>query len=523
MIDQGKVGRNKLTKGMNAVADAVKVTLGAMGRNVVIQRTKPYITKDGVTVAKSVNLKDPVENMGAQLIKEVAEKVLDLAGDGTTTACIITQGILCHAIPKINDGANPVYVKRGIERAVELAVDSIKNNSKAIESNDTLKSIATISANGDDEIGKAIADAFDMVGNHGIVTVQESSNGLTSVNQIKGFSYDKPYLSPFFVNNEEKLTCEMDNVYILICDAKITNINDLIPVFEFMSIQNFSFLIIADGVDQSILQAMLMNKNKGVINCCATRLPGYGDQRRQTIEDLAIFTGATIFSEEQGVSLSSIDTDMLGYASRVVVTKDSTTIYDGQGDQAKIDIRLDRLKAELESADSLFDQNTLRSRVANLSTGYAVIHIGGGTETEIREKRDRVDDAICATKSAIEEGYVAGAGTIYYRCIPELIAFTETLTDNDVKTGIEAVIKGLSAPGEQILRNAGMQPELMATAIATEYGWGIDVRNSTGQASNLLEKGIIDPTKVARVVLESAGSIAAIFITTECVISQDNE
>lgn len=520
MIDLGKIGRNKLTKGMNQVADAVKVTLGAMGRNVVIQRNKPYITKDGVTVARSIKLKDPVEQMGADLIKEVAEKVLDLAGDGTTTACVITQKILCEVIPKINDGANPILIKKGIERAVEVAVETIKRLSTPIDSPDRIKQIATISANGDEEIGQAIADAYEMVGKDGIVSVIESPNGLTSVNQIKGFKYDKGYLSNFFINNEEKQLCELDNVYILICDEKITKIDDLIPVFEFMSVQNYNFLIISDGMEQKIVQAMLLNKNKGILNSCVTKLPGYGDQRLQTIQDLALFTGATIFSEQSGQGLDTVDIDLLGYAERVIVSKDMVTIYNGRGHAQDIAIRLDRLKAELSDADSIFDKNTLQSRIANLSTGIAVIQIGGASETEIREKRDRVDDAVCATKSAMEEGYVAGAGTIYFQCDKELLIMVLNEKNNDVSLGIEAIKTALAEPGKQILVNAGIDPSVMTLDIVNKYGWGIDVR-SGHEAVNLLDKGIIDPTKVARVALESAGSIAAIFITTECVISNE--
>jgi chaperonin GroEL len=514
--------RDRLKKGVDALADAVKVTLGPKGRNVIIDKKfgAPTITKDGVSVAKEIELKEPIENMGAQLVKEVASKTADQAGDGTTTATVLTQAIFNVGIKNVAAGANPMDLKRGIDKAVAAVVAELKANSKPISTSKEIAQVATVSANNDEEIGKMIADAMDKVGKDGVITVEEAKGTETEVKTVEGMQFDRGYLSPYFVTNTEKMEVELDHPYILIYDKKISSMKELLPVLEPVAQSGKPLLIIAEDVDGEALATLVVNKIRGALKVAAVKAPGFGDRRKAMLEDIAILTGGTVISEERGFKLENATPDMLGRAEKINIDKDNTTLVNGAGDKSAIKGRIAEIKAQIEKTTSDYDREKLQERLAKLSGGVAILYIGAATEVEMKEKKDRVDDALHATRAAVQEGVVVGGGVALIRAASALDNLKGANEDQD--TGINIIRIAIESPLRTIVSNAGGEPSVVVNKIRDNKGnFGYNAR--TDVYEDLIKAGVIDPTKVTRLALENAASIAALLLTTECVVADVKE
>ncbi|WP_294674113.1 chaperonin GroEL [uncultured Fluviicola sp.] len=515
--------REKLKKGVDSLANAVKVTLGPKGRNVVIGKKfgAPQVTKDGVSVAKEIELADPIENMGAQMVKEVASKTADIAGDGTTTATVLAQAIITAGLKNVAAGANPMDLKRGIDKAVLSVVSDLKKISKEVGSdNDKIKQIATISANNDETIGSLIAEAMKVVGNDGVITVEEAKGTETDVKTVEGMQFDRGYLSPYFVTNTDKMIAEMEHPLILIYDKKISNMKELLPILEPVVQNGKSLIIIAEDVDGEALTTLVVNRLRGSLKIAAVKAPGFGDRRKAMLEDIAILTGGQVITEERGLTLENATLDMLGTAEKVEIDKDNTTIINGSGQKDAIQARIGQIKAQMESTTSDYDREKLQERLAKLAGGVAVLYIGAPTEVEMKEKKDRVDDALAATRAAVEEGIVPGGGVALIRAMDAL----DTLTgvNDDETTGIAIVKRAIEEPLRQIIANAGGEGAVVVQKVREGKGdFGYNAR--TDQYQNLYEAGVIDPTKVTRIAIENAASIASMLLTTECVIADEPE
>ena len=510
--------RDLLKRGVDQLADAVKVTLGPKGRNVVIEKKfgAPLITKDGVSVAKEIELEDKFENTGAQLVKSVASKTGDDAGDGTTTATILTQAIVTEGLKNVTAGANPMDLKRGIDKAVKTVVDYIKTNSEQVGDNyDKIEQVATVSANNDPEIGKLLADAMRKVSKDGVITIEESKSRETYINVVEGMQFDRGYLSGYFVTDSEKMECVMDNPYILIYDKKISNIKDFLPILQPAAETGRPLLVIAEDVDSEALTTLVVNRLRAGLKICAVKAPGFGDRRKAMLEDIAILTGGTVISEEKGLKLEQATLEMLGTAEKVTIDKENTTIVNGAGSKESIQDRVNQIKNEIASTTSSYDKEKLQERLAKLAGGVAVLYVGANSEVEMKEKKDRVDDAFYATRAAIEEGVVAGGGSTY---IHALDALKELKGDNqDEQTGINIVERAIEEPLRQIVANAGGEGAVVVQKVREgKNDFGYNAR--TGVYEDLRKAGVIDPAKVSRVALENAASIAGMFLTTECII-----
>lgn len=515
--------RDALKRGVDALANAVKVTLGPKGRNVVIDRKfgAPTITKDGVTVAKEIELAEPVENMGAQMVKEVASKTADVAGDGTTTATVLAQAIVTAGLKNVAAGANPMDLKRGIDKAVKNIIESLKSQSQVVGAdNEKIEQVATISANNDSNIGQLIAQAMGKVSQEGVITVEEAKGTETTVEVVEGMQFDRGYLSPYFVTDAEKMISELENPYILIYDKKISTMKDLLPVLEQTAQAGRPLLIIAEDVDGEALATLVVNKLRGSLKIGAVKAPGFGDRRKAMLEDIAILTGGTVVSEERGFKLENADLSFLGQAEKIEIDKDNTIIVNGAGAKEDIEARVNQIKAQIESTTSDYDKEKLQERLAKLAGGVAVLYIGAATEVEMKEKKDRVDDALHATRAAVEEGIIAGGGVAYIRSIASLTDFHGENADQD--TGIAIVRRALEEPLRQIVANAGGEGSIVVQRVKEgKDDFGYNARTEDYQ--NMLEAGVIDPTKVARVALENAASIAGLLLTTECVLADEKE
>jgi len=515
--------REELKKGVDALADAVKVTLGPKGRNVIIEKKfgAPHITKDGVSVAREVELEDPFQNMGAQLVKEVASKTGDDAGDGTTTATVLAQSIINVGLKNVAAGANPMDIKRGIDKAVAIVVDSIK--AQAEEVGDDLKKIedvARVSANNDEAIGQLIAEAMRKVKTEGVITVDEAKGTETTVDIVEGMQFDRGYISPYFVTNTEKMECEMESPYMLLYDKKISSLKDMLPILEATAQSGRPLLIIAEDVDSEALATLVVNRLRGSLKVCAVKAPGFGDRRKEMLEDIATLTGGVVISEEKGMKLEAATIDMLGRAEKVTVNKENTTIVNGAGSSEAIAARVAQIKAQIEATKSDYDREKLQERLAKLAGGVAVLHIGAPSEVEMKEKKDRVDDALHATRAAIAEGIVPGGGVAYIRATAALADVKGA--NDDETTGILIVKRAIEEPLRQIVFNAGEEGSVIVQKVKEGKGaYGYNAR--TGQFEDLLAAGVIDPAKVTRVALENAASIAGMFLTTECVIADKKE
>ena len=510
--------RDLLKKGVDQLANAVKVTLGPKGRNVIIEKKfgAPQITKDGVTVAKEVELEDRFENTGAQLVKSVASKTGDDAGDGTTTATILTQSIVNVGLKNVTAGANPMDLKRGIDKAVAAVVEHIKNSAEKVDDNyDKIEQVATVSANNDPEIGKLIADAMRKVSKDGVITIEESKSRDTYTNVVEGMQFDRGYLSGYFVTDADKMECVMDNPYILIYDKKISNIKDFLPILQPAAESGRPMLVIAEDVDSEALTTLVVNRLRGGLKTCAVKAPGFGDRRKAMLEDIATLTGGLVISEEKGLKLEQATLEMLGTCEKVTVSKDNTTIVNGAGEKQLIADRVAMIKNEMANTTSSYDKEKLQERLAKLAGGVAVLYVGANSEVEMKEKKDRVDDALCATRAAVEEGVVAGGGTTYIRALD---ALKNVKGDNaDEQTGINIVERAIEEPLRQIGANAGGEGAVVVQKVREGEGdFGYNAR--TDQYEDLRKAGVIDPAKVARVALENAASIAGMFLTTECLI-----
>ncbi len=514
--------REKLKKGVEKISDAVKVTLGPKGRNVILDKKfgAPIVTKDGVTVAKEIELKDPIENMGAQLVKEVASKTADDAGDGTTTATVLTQSIFTHGIKNVTAGANPMDLKRGIDKAVAAVVKNLKDQSKPIKDSNEIAQLATISANNDNEIGAMIADAMEKVGKDGVITVEEAKGTGTEVKTVEGMEFDRGYLSPYFVTNTEKMEAELDHPYILIYDKKISSMKELLPILESSVQTGKPLLIIAEDVDGEALATLVVNKIRGSLKVAAVKAPGFGDRRKAMLEDIAILTGGTVISEERGFKLENATIELLGSAEKVNIDKDNTVIINGSGDKKDIDARVNQIKAQIESTTSDYDREKLQERLAKLSGGVAILYIGAATEVEMKEKKDRVDDALHATRAAVQEGIVAGGGIALLRAVDALDNLK--LENEDQQTGVNIVRQALESPLRTIVINAGGEASVVVQKVKEGKGnFGYNARED--KFEDLVAAGIIDPTKVTRLALENAASIASMLLTTECVVADSPE
>ena len=515
--------REELKKGVDELADAVKVTLGPKGRNVIIEKKfgAPHITKDGVTVAKEIELEDPFQNMGAQLVKEVASKTGDDAGDGTTTATVLAQAIVNVGHKNVAAGANPMDLKRGIDKAVAKVVEGIKAQAQEVGDDfEKIESVARISANNDSEIGQLIAEAMKKVKKEGVITVEEAKGTDTTVDIVEGMQFDRGYISPYFVTNTEKMECEMDTPYILIYDKKISALKDMLPVLEATAQTGRPLLIIAEDVDSEALATLVVNRLRGSLKICAVKAPGFGDRRKEMLEDIAVLTGGVVISEEKGLKLESTTIEMLGRAEKITVNKENTTIVNGMGSKDSIAARVAQIKAQIETTTSDYDREKLQERLAKLAGGVAVLYIGAASEVEMKEKKDRVDDALSATRAAIAEGIVPGGGVAYIRCIPALDGLKGA--NEDETTGIEIVKRAIEEPLRQITANAGVEGAVVVQKVKDGEGdFGYNARTDTYE--NFFAAGVIDPAKVTRVALENAASIAGMFLTTECVIADKKE
>ncbi|MGV3641425.1 MAG: chaperonin GroEL [Adhaeribacter sp.] len=514
--------RNKIKAGVDKLANAVKVTLGPKGRNVVIDKKfgAPSITKDGVTVAKEIELKDPIENMGAQLVKEVASKTADMAGDGTTTATVLAQAIYTAGSKNVAAGANPMDLKRGIEKAVAAVVENLRSQSKKIQNSSEISQVGTISANNDSEIGKMIADAMDKVGKDGVITVEEAKGTETEVKTVEGMQFDRGYLSPYFVTNTEKMEADLENAFILIYDKKVSTMKELLPVLEQVVQTGKPLVIVAEDVDGEALATLVVNKLRGSLKIAAVKAPGFGDRRKAMLEDIAVLTGGIVISEERGYKLENATLEYLGQAEKVIIDKDNTTIVNGKGEKADITGRVSEIKSQIEKTTSDYDREKLQERLAKLSGGVAILYIGASTEVEMKEKKDRVDDALHATRAAVEEGIVAGGGVALVRAIDDLK--NVQVENDDQLTGVNIIRTALEAPLRTIVANAGGEGSVIINKVREGQGdFGYNARED--KFENMFAAGIIDPTKVTRLALENAASIAGLLLTTDCVISDEPE
>ena len=515
--------RDELKKGVDALADAVKVTLGPKGRNVIIGRQfgAPHITKDGVTVAREVELEDPMQNMGAQLVKEVASKTGDDAGDGTTTATVLAQSIIGVGLKNVTAGANPMDLKRGIDKAVAAVVEHIKGMAEEVGDDfKKIEDVARVSANNDETIGRLIAEAMEKVKKEGVITVDEAKGTETNIEVVEGMQFDRGYISPYFVTDAEKMQCVMDNPFILLYDKKISNLKDILPVLEATAQSGRPLLIIAEDVDQDALAALVVNRLRGSLKICAVKAPGFGDRRKEMLEDIAILTGGTVISEEKGMQLVNATMQDLGHANNVIVSKDATTIVNRDSDKERVAARVAQIRNQIEQTTSDYDKEKLQERLAKLAGGVAVLHVGAPSEVEMKEKKDRVDDALSATRAAIAEGIVPGGGVAYIRCLDALKDLKGA--NDDEQTGIAIVERAIEEPLRQIAANAGAEGAVVVQRVRDGKGdYGYNAR--TDEYENLLAAGVIDPAKVTRVALENAASIAGMFLTTECVIAEKKE
>ena len=515
--------RDALKKGVDALSDAVKVTLGPKGRNVVIDKKfgGPSITKDGVSVAKEIELEDTIQNMGAQMVKEVASKTADEAGDGTTTATVLAQSIVSIGLKNVTAGANPMDLKRGIDKAVKTIVNDLKKQSVAVgNNNQKIEQVATISSNNDNEVGKLISEAMLKVSQEGVITVEEAKGTETSVEVVEGMQFDRGYLSPYFVTNADKMETELDNPLLLIFDKKISNMKDLLPILEQTSQTGKPLLIIAEDVDGEALATLVVNKIRGSLKIAAVKAPGFGDRRKEMLEDIAILTGGVVISEEKGHKLESTTMDMLGNCEKIVVDKDNTTIVNGSGKKKNIDTRINQIKAQIDGSTSDYDKEKLQERLAKLSGGVAVLYVGAASEVEMKEKKDRVDDALAATKAAIEEGIIPGGGVALIRSGEKLKNLNGE--NDDENTGVQIIATAIQEPLRQIVANSGGEGSVVISKILSKKGdFGYNAKTDTYE--NMLKAGIIDPTKVTRIALENAASVAGMLLTTECVLADIKE
>lgn len=510
--------RYALERGVNALADAVKVTLGPKGRNVVLERKygSPLITNDGVTIAKEIELEDPLENMGAQLVKEVATKTNDVAGDGTTTACIFAQAIIREGLKNVAAGANPMGLKKGIELAVDAAVDGVKKNSHIVDSKESIAQVASVSAN-DPEIGNLIADAMDRVGNDGVITVEESQGRETTYELVEGMQFDRGYISAYMITDTDKMEAVLNDPYILVTDKKLANVQELMPILEQVAQSGKQLLIICEDLEGEALTTLVLNKLRGTFTCVAVKAPGFGDRRKAMMEDIAILTGGQVISEEVGIKLENADISMLGTARQVKVNKENTTIVDGAGESDAIAERVAMLRKQYEDSKSEFDKEKLQERLAKLAGGVAVIKVGASTETELKEKKLRIEDALAATKAAVEEGIVAGGGTAVIDALPSVAAVLDTV-EGDVKTGVDIILRALESPVKQIAYNAGKEGAIVVEKVK-EAPLNTGYNAATDQYQDMFKAGIVDPTKVTRSALQHAASVAAMLLTTETVVA----
>lgn len=512
--------RGQLKAGVDALANAVKVTLGPKGRNVILDKKfgAPSITKDGVSVAKEIELKDPVENMGAQLVKEVASKTADDAGDGTTTATVLAQAIYSFGIKNVAAGANPMDLKRGIDKAVESVIAELGKQAKDISNSNEIAQVASISANNDQAIGKMIADAMDKVGKDGVITVEEARGTETEVKTVEGMQFDRGYLSPYFVTNTDKMEAEMESPYILIYDKKISSMKELLPILEAVSQTGKPLVIISEDVDGEALATLVVNKIRGTLKIAAVKAPGFGDRRKAMLEDIAILSGGTVISEERGYKLENATLDYLGTAEKVIIDKDNTTIVNGSGEKENINARINQIKQQIENTTSDYDKEKLQERLAKLSGGVAILYIGAATETEMKEKKDRVDDALHATRAAVQEGIVAGGGVAFIRAIA---ALDKVKTINaDEKTGVNIIRQAIEAPLRTIVENAGLEGSVIIQKVKEgKDDFGYNAKDD--KFENLIAAGVIDPKKVTRLALENASSIASLLLTTEVVVAEE--
>jgi chaperonin GroEL len=515
--------RNKMKKGVDTLANAVKVTLGPKGRNVVIDKKfgAPQVTKDGVTVAKEIELEDPIENMGAQMVKEVASKTADIAGDGTTTATVLAQSVISEGLRNVAAGANPMDLKRGIDKAVSAVVAHLKKQSVTVgNDNAKIQQVASISANNDESIGKLIAEAMTKVGKEGVITVEEAKGTDTTVEVVEGMQFDRGYVSPYFVTNSEKMEADLENPYILIYDKKISSMKDILHILEKVAQSGRPLLIISEDLEGEALATLVVNKLRGTLKVAAVKAPGFGDRRKEMLQDIAVLTKGIVISEEQGYKLENVDLTYLGEATAVTIDKDNTTVVGGKGDKKDITARVNQIKAQIESTTSDYDKEKLQERLAKLSGGVAVLYVGAATEVEMKEKKDRVDDALHATRAAVEEGIVPGGGVAYIRAI-ESIENLKGL-NADETTGIQIVKRAVEEPLRQIVVNSGIEGSIVVQKIKEgKSDFGFNARSEVYE--NLLAAGVIDPTKVTRIALENAASIAGMLLTTECVISDKPE
>ena len=515
--------RDGLRKGVDALANAVKVTLGPRGRNVVISKSfgAPVVTKDGVTVAKEIELVDSLENMGAQMVKEVASKTNDLAGDGTTTATVLAQAIVKEGLKNVAAGANPMDLKRGIDKAVEAIVENLTKQSKKVgDSSEKIEQIASVSANNDETVGELISQAFGKVGKEGVITVEEAKGTDTYVDVVEGMQFDRGYLSPYFVTDSEKMITDLENPYILLVDKKISSMKDLLPVLEPVAQSGKPLLIIAEDVDGEALATLVVNKLRGSLKIAAVKAPGFGDRRKAMLEDIAILTGGTVISEERGFSLENVDLEMLGSCEKATIDKDNTTIVNGAGDTENIKTRVNQIKAQIETTTSDYDKEKLQERLAKLSGGVAVLYVGAASEVEMKEKKDRVDDALHSTRAAVEEGIVAGGGVAFIRA--KYVLSKVKVENTDEETGLQIVAKAIESPLRTIVENAGGEGSVVAAKVVEgKDDFGYDAKTET--YVQMFEAGIIDPKKVVRIALENAASVAGMILTTECALTDIKE
>ncbi|MBB3320076.1 MULTISPECIES: chaperonin GroEL [unclassified Rhizobium] len=512
--------RTRMLRGVDTLADAVKVTLGPKGRNVVISKSfgAPRITKDGVTVAKEIELEDKFENMGAQMLREVASKTNDLAGDGTTTATVLAQAIVREGAKAVASGMNPMDLKRGIDLAVDAVVNELKTNARKISNNSEIAQVGTISANGDSEVGRFLAEAMQKVGNEGVITVEEAKTADTELEVVEGMQFDRGYLSPYFVTNPEKMRVEFEEPYILIHEKKLSNLQSLLPVLEAVVQSGKPLLVIAEDVEGEALATLVVNKLRGGLKIAAVKAPGFGDRRKAMLEDIAILTGGTAVSEDLGIKLENVTLNMLGRAKKVTIEKENTTIIDGVGSKAEIDGRVAQIRAQIEETTSDYDREKLQERLAKLAGGVAVIRVGGSTEVEVKEKKDRVDDALHATRAAVEEGILPGGGVALLRAVKALEGLE---TDNrDQRVGVDIIRRAIEAPVRQIAENAGAEGSVIVGKLREQTGFSFGWNAQTGEFGDLYGQGVIDPVKVVRTALEDAASVAGLLITTEAMIAE---
>ena len=516
--------RNRMLEGVNVLADAVKSTLGPKGRNVLIERSfgAPLITKDGVSVAKEIELKDRFENMGAQLVKDVASRANDDAGDGTTTATVLAQAIVTEGLKAVAAGMNPMDLKRGIDKATVAVVAELKNLAKPCADSKAIAQVGTISANSDDSIGKIIAEAMDRVGKEGVITVEEGSGLDNELSVVEGMQFDRGYLSPYFVNKPETMSAELDNPYILLVDKKISNIREMLPVLEAVAKAGRPLMIVAEDVEGEALATLVVNNMRGIVKVAAVKAPGFGDRRKAMLEDISILTGGTVISEEVGMSLETTGLEHLGQAKRVQINKDNSTIIDGAGSQTDIEARVAQIRKQVEETTSDYDKEKLQERLAKLAGGVAVIKVGAATEVEMKEKKLRIEDALAATKAAVEEGIVAGGGVAFINAIPAAEKLLES-TEGDEKTGVQIVLKALEEPVRQIAVNAGLEGSVIVENLKKENKVGYGFNALTQEYGDMINAGIVDPTKVSRSALQNAASIAAMILTTESLVADKKE